>query len=125
MKSIDLNHEFEAEITQTSDGKPEKFTAKGMIKPAIVQMPQGQGINFDNLADRVSLSQKINKAIQSDDGIVLLENNEHAELVKALKEMLPKYALLEPALYNYVKDIAALKDVPVEEKKVEPIKKKA
>ena len=111
MKSLDLNHEFDAEIIKDLKGKPQRVKGlQDILLPAIAQLPQG-GMDFASMEPRITQIQKIKKAVADKQDALLLETNDHIELVKALKAQ--KFALADVNIFEYVKSVIDLPDVKI------------
>lgn len=114
MKELNIKDEFDAETIKTADNKPQRIkVVPDIIMPAIAQLPPG-GLDFLDMEPRITLIQKLKKAIAANEDSILLNDADHAELVKAMKGQ--RYLIADLHIFNYVKSIINLPDAIVEVK---------
>lgn len=113
MKKLIIAGSFPSEIIKDKDDNFINHNIYDAIFNAIC-MPVDRGATYDSMASVIGLIRKIQAAKTAGEESVLLESSEHSILVNALKAV--RFAVNDPALFEFVKKVAELPDVNVEEK---------
>ena len=123
MKELKLNYSITSEVVE-DQGQPLKIPVNDIILPSITRVPQG--VNFDGMAERIDLIRKVKAGIASKSPSILLENVEHAALVKAMKAR-EDFLVVDPAIYDFINQVAGTPEAEVATKdtkiKEHPLKK--
>lgn len=109
MKKLDIGRVLIGELQRDPEDNLIKIEVSGLIL-RIIGKPI-DGITFSEMGVMVDLARKINRAISNKENHVLLETVEHAALVARLKAF--RYAVVEPVIYDWIKEIDALPDVKI------------
>lgn len=73
----------------------------------------GMGSDTKEMGEIIDLIRKLDKGITEEQDTILIENGEHAALCGCLKAF--KFAVNDPALYDWIKSIENLPDVDIKE----------
>jgi len=115
MKKINLIQKIHA---KDLSGKEETLElGKDFIIQSLTVYPSfTQGVTFDEVYNISVLKGKVVEAVDAKKGVILVEKADYDLLMKTLKASIPRLAVLSD-IYQVVKDMETLPDVPVTEKK--------
>jgi hypothetical protein len=115
MKKINLTQKVQA---KDLSGKEETLSlGKDFIVQSLTAYPSyTQNVNFDEVYSMSVLKRKIVTAIDDKQDSLLVEKSDYDIVMKTLKAGVPRLPIMSD-IYQIIKDMESLPDVPVTEKK--------
>lgn len=109
MKNLKLNTIL---LVTDNDNKTIPFQANELLLTVLRAPTNPAGSDFESMSTAVLLIKKVKDALEENSENILLDSSEHDSLAAALRAF--KFRIIDPAIYDWVKEIINLPDVKIE-----------